>query len=263
MCHPISPEQGTSPQPVAMQPRTSRRSWWSDAVDFVFPPVCLICGRNTADGRGLCPECLDELIDPDGEVCLRCSAPVGPYLNTRHGCHHCRSDRFAFDRVVALGSYQGLLGGVCLRAKRDRSGLLARRMGELLAERWSELFSTEPVELIVPVPEHWTTRLVRPGLPADGIAAALSRVLGVPWSPHVLRKVRRTPAQLTLKPSQRRDNLKGAFALVRGVRLTAHRVLLVDDVLTTGTTAHRAALVLRSGGAASVRVAVVARGLGE
>jgi predicted amidophosphoribosyltransferase len=75
--------------------------------------------------------------------------------------------------------------------------------------------------------------------------------------------VRRTPAQATLTPSKRRDNLKGAFALVRGLRLQAHRVLLVDDVLTTGTTAHRAAQVLQKGGAASVRVAVVARGLGE
>lgn len=194
---------------------------------------------------------------------MRCGAPVGPYLDTRHGCHHCRSDRFAFDRVIALGPYRGLLRGACLQAKQDRTGLVARQLGELLAERWSALFSTEPVELIVPVPAHWTTRLLRPALPADGIAAALSRVLGVPWSPHVLRKVRRTPAQATLSPSRRRDNLKGAFALVRGVRLTAQRVLLVDDVLTTGTTAHRAALVLRNGGAASVRVAVAARGLGK
>lgn len=246
-----------------MQPLSPGRRWLSDALDFLFPPTCLICGGEATAGSGFCPECTQELSDPGGEVCLRCCAPVGPYLDTRHGCHHCRSDRFAFDRVVALGPYRGLLRKACLRAKQDHSGLVARRLGELLAERWGELFSTEPVELIVPVPAHWTTRLVRPTAPADLIAAALSQQVSVPWSPHVLRKVRRTPPQATLTPSKRRDNLTGAFTLVRGVRLNAHRVLLVDDVLTTGTTAHRAAQVLRKGGAASVRVAVVARGLGE
>lgn len=246
-----------------MPPLPPTRRWLSDAVDFLFPPACLICGEETTAGGGFCPACTQELSDPAGEVCQRCGAPVGPYLDTREGCHHCRSDRFAFDRVVALGPYQGPLRRACLRAKQDHSGLVAWRLGELLAERWSELFSTEPVELIVPVPAHWTTRLLRPTAPADLIAAALSRRLGVPWSPHVLRKVRRTPAQATLTPSRRRANLQEAFALVRGVRVQAHRVLLVDDVLTTGTTAHRAAQVLRKGGAASVRAAVVARGLGE
>lgn len=163
----------------------------------------------------------------------------------------------------ALGVYRGPLQSACLRAKQDRSGALAGRLAELLFVHRGESTLREQYDLIIPVPAHWTTRLARSGFPTDAIASALSRSLSIPWSPHVLRKVRRTPPQASLPPTQRRENLKGAFAMVGGVRLVSARVLLVDDVLTTGTTAHRAAQVLLKHGADRVGVAVLARGLGE
>jgi predicted amidophosphoribosyltransferase len=98
-------------------------------------------------------------------------------------------------------------------------------------------------------------------LPPVTQAARFSRVLKAPWSPHILAKVRRTRPQTELNASERRNNLRGAFRLIGRPQLEGTRVLLVDDVLTTGTTAHRAAAVLKKAGA-TVFVAVIARGLG-
>ncbi|MFG0297726.1 MAG: ComF family protein, partial [Maioricimonas sp. JB045] len=136
-------------------------------------------------------------------------------------------------------------------------------LGELLWERHRERISGWNAEYIVPVPHHWTTRLWTGQLPPVVLAHRLGRRLKVPVAGHILRKVRRTPAQSSLPPSGRRANLRNAFRVASGVRMTGARILLTDDILTTGTTAHRIARLLRQAGAAEVNVAVIARGLGS
>jgi predicted amidophosphoribosyltransferase len=90
----------------------------------------------------------------------------------------------------------------------------------------------------------------------------LARRSGAAYEPHLLAKTRRTPAQADLTPTQRRANLRNAFACL-GVQLRGANILLVDDVLTTGTTAHRASIELRRVGAGRILVAVAARGIGR
>jgi ComF family protein len=171
---------------------------------------------------------------------------------------------FAFERAVSVDVYAGALQMACLRAKRSHSSKLAIALGDLLCERHGERMLAAECDVIVPVPLHWTSRLTRTGSLPDAISSRLGRFLKTPVDSHILRKVRRTAPQATLPPTKRRKNLQGAFRVARGVRLDGCRVLLVDDVLTTGTTAHRAARALiGDGGAASVQVAVVARGIGS
>ena len=247
---------------TATGPPPGRRTWIADAISFCFPPACSLCGDPSPEHAGCCPRCASQVHGDGGPVCERCCAPVGPYLDTTSGCSRCREDRFAFQRVYALGRYAGHLRGVCLRAKRDRSGIAARRLGEFLAVRWSEAILDWRPDLLVPIPSHWSTRLTQAAAAPVAMAVALATTLRLPWDLHVLRKRRATPAQATLPPTRRRENLKLAFGLAPGVSLAGGRFLLVDDILTTGTTAHRAAEVLRQSGAAEVRVAVAARGLG-
>jgi len=238
------------------------------AVGFLYPPGCLACGAPLDgeledDAVSACPSCCEQLQATDAPVCEKCSAPVGPYLNTVNGCVLCARDKFRFERIFALGVYDGALRKSVQLSKLAQHSGHAALAASLLFDRWGAALQEWRPDVIVPVPRHWTSRLVQGHAAQEVIAATLSRHLHVPVDMHLLRKKRRTKPQSKLEPSQRRGNLKGAFAVKWGVRLNGCRVLLVDDVLTTGTTADRASRALLDGGAGSVLVAVVARGVGK
>ena len=238
-------------------------AWRQPLLDFLFPPACPLCQRSIPSGDSACAACRSGLLTPIDNYCQVCSAPVGPHLTTEQGCVHCAGDRFAFERVFALGTYEGPLRFACLRAKQDRSERVPRLLAEMLWARRGDELSARDYDVIIPVPEHWTTRLGRPSSPAAAIGHELGRLLKTSVDLHILRKARRTPAQSQLSPTRRRENLKEAFCIARGVRLAGAKVLLVDDVLTTGTTAQRASRALRAAQVASVTVAVIARGIGR
>ena len=112
------------------------------------------------------------------------------------------------------------------------------------------------------MPHHWTARLATAHDPASEVCEALARGLDLPAAPRAVRKLRRTAKQAGLSPSARRANLRDAFAVRRPDAVRGKRVLLCDDVLTTGATARRVTAALRAAGAAEVFVAVLARGVG-
>src|SRR5262249_59116471 len=112
---------------------------------------------------------------------------------------------------------------------------------------------------VVPVPLHWLRRWQRGYNQSEAIARTLARALGVPCQPHVVRRVRRTLTQANLSLTARRENMRGAFEPRRGAALRGKTVLLVDDVMTTGSTVHEAAPALKKGGAGRVILAALAR----
>ena len=209
---------------------------------------------------GLCAGCRAGLLQTAGDWCKQCGAPVGPYLSDAGSCMSCRNDRFAFEQVIRLGIYEDPLRAACLRGKqRGSEGLLAA-LADLTWERTSARFVEQKIDLVLPVPHHWS-QFLRPHNPAEILAWRWSRLLNVECAPFLLRKSRRTPAQTRLNPTERRRNLRNAFAAPRS--LEGATVLLVDDVLTTGTTAHEASRTLKRAGAKRVVVGVLARGIGQ
>lgn len=165
--------------------------------------------------------------------------------------------------MYSLGAYADGLREACLRMKRPGTEPLAAALAEQLASLWETDFRTAPFDLIVPVPHHWSQRIWRAQLPPVTLARTLGRLFRVPVEHRIVRRAKLTPPQATLTAYERRSNLRDAFAAVRGVSLTGGRVLVVDDVLTTGTTADRVARVLLEAGAESVDAAVIARALGH
>ncbi len=135
-------------------------------------------------------------------------------------------------------------------------------MAQLLSERIAAEMSS-PYDLAVGVPHHWSQRLGRRADSAELLADVISRQLRIPCDRFLLVKSRRTARQATLTPAQRRKNLRAAFRLRDRKHVAGKRILLIDDVLTTGTTANRIAKLLRESGAESIIVAVLARGLGD
>lgn len=250
-----------------------RRSAW----EFIYPPTCPLCRANVgdaheshvespvdaaADSLDFCGDCRGALSQPIFARCSRCDAPVGAFLGTSRTCIHCRDDRFAFSRIISLGVYTDRLRLACIKAKQNDGRALAMNLAELLWQTRGDDLLREPFDAAIPVPVHWWQRLFRTESTQGSIADVLANRLRVMCDRHAVVKTRRTIPQSTLVPSKRRKNLRGVFRLRGGSVWKGRRVLLVDDVLTTGTTAHQIARLFRDAGAEEIVVAVIARGLG-
>lgn len=236
---------------------------WSALVDLLFPPQCAFCRGECQPEAGqpqLCAACRRAL-EPVGELrCPTCASRCSAADFPLDRCPQCRSRRMLFSAARTIGSHETVLREAVLRAKQAANAPLAGALGQLLAAAIARHpFRDEPPELVVPVPMHWLRRVVRRSNPAGTIGRAVAGQLVLPFREHAVVCRRLLRRQSSLTAPERRENVRGAFA-VRWPRVVAgKRVLLVDDVMTTGATAREASRVLLAAGAKSVVVATVAR----
>jgi len=227
--------------------------------DFLFTPSCMWCERSISpDEVDFCERCTGYFLPAEQPQCERCSAIVGPYLDTKNGCFTCQKERFHFNTITSLGAYDRELRKACLRCKIQGNNALTTALTNLLQQRNHDRLRNLEPDLIVPIPHHWSDRLLRPHQPPDAMAESIGAFLDVPIDRYLIRKTRRTAKQLTLTESERRKNLRSAFQC-RSSDLTGATILLIDDVLTTGTTANQAARCLKQAKAKRIDVAVIAR----
>jgi len=229
-------------------------------VQILYPGNCHLCGTLLApDVVSFCPSCRTGLTADPLPACPHCAGTVGPYVQLSDGCVSCHKESFAFETAVRLGPYEGVLREAVLRLKQHRREGLAELLGELWAHHASERFHSLAADVIVPVPLHRWRRWRRGYNQSEALARGIANRLKIPCHPSWLRRLRNTPDQTLQSPGGRRENVRGAFRAKRRAPLKGMRILLVDDVMTTGSTAHEAARALRAAGAAPVMVAVLAR----
>ena len=229
-------------------------------IHLVYPGLCHLCGRSLAPGSGqLCSPCRDGFLGDTLPTCPYCAGTIGPFANTDGGCPLCRTESFAFESVLRLGPYEGPWREAVLRLKHHSGEGLAELLGELWADHARARFTALNADFVVPVPLHWWRRWRRGYNQSAALAHGLASALGLPCHVSWLRRVRHTPLQPQLSPSDRRVNLRGAFRVANRARVQGATVLLVDDVMTTGSTAHEASAALRKCGAARVVLAVLCR----
>jgi ComF family protein len=232
------------------------------AIDLLFPPICVACGSEMGelvDDIVMCTACREALPPLGGATCERCAARVPEIPGDVAVCYLCQKHKIRFDRTLALGTYDGLLRDLVLRMKDDASGRLAGAFGRLIAQQFAEAIREFEPDAVVPIPMHVWRRLSRRANPPVSLAEALGRRLGLPVEPNMLHWQRDTSAQVGLSRQGRFRNMRGVMRVRPGYRLDAPRLLLVDDILTTGATCSEAARVLKKAGAAEVAVAVVGR----
>lgn len=241
----------------------ARRSFLAGR-DFLFPPACLNCGvAPERENAALCSGCVEELSPADRSACLRCAATVGPFLETSEGCVYCREERFAFRRVLALGDYSGRLQQLVRRGKLAYGAPAILALTNLFLDRHVADLLTESFDALVPIPHHWQRRGWQIHAASETIAEQLARRLRRPYTPHILLKRKPTPQQAKSAVSDRLRQQRGAFEVGPGLQLNGARLVLVDDVMTTGATLQAATRALIDAGAADVLVVVLARGVGK
>ena len=169
-----------------------------------------------------------------------------------------RRDGFRFEQARSFGSYEGTLRALVQRFKYDGFRPLAKPLGRFLLHA-AERLSEQSFDLAVPVPLHRKRQRQRGFNQAELLAAEVARLRKIPLSVKDCVRVRDTPPQTGLRAAERRRNVAGAFDVPQPERVRGRRVLLIDDVLTTGATASACAEAIRKAGAKGVWVATLAR----
>jgi ComF family protein len=238
----------------------------------LFPSDCRICGEPLLNISRLpvCPDCLDAIRPVRGRVCSICGERVlSSYAvadpDGLMRCPICRRMERPFMRAVAYGSYDGGLRELIHLLKYNGVRPAAGVLGRMLAEAVAKLQASfeQPEVLVIPVPLYKGKRRQRGFNQAELIARTAAKVYPerLRIADNLLLRTRETQSQIGLTSHQRRENMRGAFAVAGAAEVTGREVLLVDDVYTTGTTVTECARVLRRAGAAQVWVATVARTL--
>ena len=226
---------------------------------LIWPYRCLVCHAELGSELGwFCVGCQSVLTDDRAETCPRCASTVGPHTDLSAGCFRCRKIKFHFESATRLGLYDGTLREVVLKMKQEQGELLAYRLGEFWGQVHRERFLQHDPQVLVPIPLHWHRRWTRGYNQSEEIARGLAKSLCLPLWNRCLIRTRATPHQTSQTPTDRWTNVRGAFRVARNHPVNGLRILLIDDVLTTGATADAAATVLKQADAAQVQVAVIA-----
>lgn len=221
-------------------------------LDLVFPPFCLACGR-VLEAQGFFCDACEPTVSPLPEA--RCGTCAEPGSFGRHACPRCVLRPPPFTRVVAPFSHDGAVARAIHLYKYEDRPELAAPLARLTWQALSPSLAHAP-PAVVAVPLHAARFRERKYDQAHLLAVELARLGGGEYLPRALERIRATARQVGLEEAAREQNVSGAFA-ARGVE--GRRLLLVDDVFTTGATARAAASALRDAGAAEVWVLTVAR----
>jgi ComF family protein len=240
---------------MAIAPAVSRLA--SSVIDLLLPPRCLACGTAVSEAATLCAACWRGLTFLGAPCCACCGAPFEFDLGESALCGECVRRRPAFDRARAALRYDDSSRKLILGFKHGDRLHSAPAFGQWLNRAGAELI--RDADATVPVPLHWTRLFARRFNQAAVLANALHAAGGPPAMPDALIRTRRTPPQGKGNREARRRNVAAAFTVNPRREVKGKRLVLIDDVLTTGATVAECARALKRRGAARVDVLTLAR----
>ena len=226
----------------------------SGVLDLVYPPHCVIC-RTAGDGY-LCGECMEKIVLIEPPVCRKCGAPCEAYI-----CDECRDREYAFECARSAGIFEDVLREAIHAFKYRKLIVMADPLAEIMARTYPSTGFARSVDLIVPIPIHHSRMLERGFNQSEELALGLAKRIGLPVETGVLCKTKNTKHQVALPFDLRATNVIGSFAVNGAEKIRGKRVLLVDDVFTTGSTLNEAARVLLASGASAVRAYTLAKSI--
>jgi ComF family protein len=233
---------------------------WSRALAWMFSPQCAACGASVLNGLPFCAPCAVTLLE-NVRCCPRCAEPLAAARSVT--CRRCRGHPLPLQKIIAPWQYGGALGQAIVRLKFGRHTEVARVIAPLIAPVLVAAARMIEATVVVPIPLHWTRRLRR-GFDQSALILRHAHALSPAPCPIVpaLRRVRATAYQSRMGATARRQNLAAAMAVVPASRplIAGARVVLFDDVVTTGATMAAAARALLRAGASEIVGVALARG---
>ena len=244
--------------------RARLRHWGGALASVLIPAPCGVCGELLESGQRIpiCARCVAQFQPIGWHLCEHCGRPIlsdfaaeiSPLL-----CHMCRRGLYEFDFARSFAPYGTVASRAILMLKYEQ----VIPLGEWFAHKLAELVRANPAgyaaDVVVPVPLHAARFRERGYNQAELIARPLARLLGLPFKSYLLVRTKPRPDKLKLSTRERWTTVRGAYATREGTQVDKLRVLLVDDVFTTGATLDACSRALRKAGAVRVAGLTVAR----
>jgi len=233
------------------------------SLAFFYPETCQICRTERATARDgfVCECCRSQVHFIKAPFCERCGLPYPGDFTTPFKCTNCREMELHFSSARSAVVAHNVVREAIHRYKYQRALWFEPFLADLFLREALTALRGQNWDFIVPVPLHSVKHREREFNQAERLAAHLGAAAGIPLNSRLLRRVRPTATQTRLTRQQRAANMRGAFAVRPGAHLDGERVILVDDVFTTGATTSACAQVLKAAGAGEVCVWTIARGL--
>jgi ComF family protein len=237
--------------------------WVNTGLGFFYPEICRLCesGRATVSDGFVCGRCWSQVRFIKPPFCERCGLPFAGDLTAPFECANCREMELHFRSARSAVVARGIVLEAIHRFKYRRQLWFENFLAGLFLREAVPALRGQDWDVIMPVPLHPLKQREREFNQAGRLAIRLADALNIPLNQKLLRRVTPTATQTLLTRRQRAVNMRGAFATGPGKRLNGERVVLVDDVFTTGATTSACARTLLAAGAGDVCVWTVARGL--
>ena len=242
---------------------TPIKKWTNVGAGFFYPEICKLCESERATARDgfVCSRCWQQIRFIRPPFCERCGLPFEGDITTAFECTNCREMELHFSSARSAVVAKTVVLEAIHRFKYQRALWFENFLADLLLREALPALRNQTWNFIVPVPLHPVKHREREFNQAERLANHLSDAAKIPLNTKLLRRVVPTLTQTRLTKQQRAKNMRSAFAARDGVKLNSERIILVDDVFTTGATTSACAKALRKAGAGDVCVWTVARGL--
>ncbi len=239
------------------------KSWLDAGLGFFYPEICQLCETERAAQKDgfVCARCWAQVRFIRPPFCERCGLPYPGDLTTPFECTNCREMELHFSSARSAVAARSVVLETVHRYKYSHALWFEPFLADLLIREAKPVLREQNWDFIVPVPLHPVKQREREFNQAERLARHLSDATNIPLNIRLLRRVTPTMTQTRLTKQQRAANMRGAFGIRDGVKLAGARVVIVDDVFTTGATTSACAKILREAGADVVCVWTVARGL--
>ena len=249
-------------------PSLSKR-WYRPFVDLVYPRICVLCTKPIVDWEqeSLCFKC-ESQIKPTELGCRRCSAPLpaanGTVVDIPKSCFYCERRKWSFRRAYCYTAYSGIAARAARKIKQPNCESLAIELGQRIGQWLKEFeeFDATLYDYVIPISQHWFRRVTVRYNQAEVLAENIARTLSIPLNRRWLYRTRWTDKQGTKTIVERRTGVTNSFGCKPAPEIKTAKILLVDDIITSGATAHEAASALRKAGARRIDVVAFARGVG-
>ena len=227
-------------------------------INLCFPPACLLCHARLASSRVVCEPCAASMPRSGRPLCAQCGVTLPGAFDALVQCAECRRHPPTFEAARAPWQYAGRTQDAIRQFKYHRRWRVGGWLAAEMARLAHSSFPTDDIALVVPVPLHWVKRRLKGFNPPESLAASIAQRLKIPQTSRALRRTRWTATQTRLSVAARFRNVRRAFR-DKAPMVHDRSVLLIDDVLTSGATAHACAIALKEAGARQVFVLTAAR----